>query len=146
MKKYFLFLMAAILFISCDIKRKDKIADDTGEEFEMAMKDTTTVQAIDSFYNFGKVIEGDKVEYNFRFRNTGTKSLVIVKTTASCGCTVPEKPEHPVLPGDTGFIKVVFNSTGKRYHVEKTVTVRSNAYPDFPKLVLTGEVEEKTTN
>jgi len=59
------------------------------------------------------VTEGEKVIYNYRFKNTGTKPLVIVEATASCGCTVPQKPEKPILPGETGFIKVVFDSKNR---------------------------------
>ena len=102
--------------------------------------DTTSVQLIDSLYNFGTVTDGDKVEYNFRFRNTGKKPLIIASAVASCGCTVPEKPEEPVQPGETGFLKVVFNSKGRVGEVHKTITVTSNAHPGFPELELTGKV------
>ncbi|MBC7690003.1 MAG: DUF1573 domain-containing protein [Aquabacterium sp.] len=104
------------------------------------MLDTTQVQLIDSLYNFGKVAEGEKVTYNFRFKNVGTKALVITSTSASCGCTVPEKPDRPVLPGETGVIKVVFNSQGKAGHNEKNITVMANTVPAFPMLILTGDV------
>ncbi len=144
MKKYVLFLVVCILFISCDIRRQSKVEDDFATKFEKAKNDTTSVQAIDSFYNFGKVAEGGNVVHNFRFVNTGKKSLVIENAVASCGCTIAEKPAMPVLPGDTGFIKVIFNSTGKAGHNEKRITVTSNASPSFPRLILTGEVEEKT--
>ena len=130
MKKYVLFLMTVISFVCCDVRRKDK----------MAAQDTTAVQIIDSLYNFGTVAEGEKVTYNFRFKNSGNKPLIVTNTTASCGCTVPEKPEKPVLPGETAFIKVVFNSKGKVGHNEKTITVTSNANPAFPPLLLKGEV------
>jgi Protein of unknown function (DUF1573) len=153
MKKYFLFLLMPIIFSSCDVKRKDKISDDSKtdslkgvqkKQLETdAMNNTTTVQIIDSSYNFGTITEGEKVEFNYRFKNTGTNPLVIFEAHASCGCTVPEKPEKPVLPGETGFIKVVFNSSGKKGHNEKDVNVSSNANPAFPALKLTGEVKEK---
>jgi Protein of unknown function (DUF1573) len=149
MKKYFIFFTTAAILISCDIRRSDRLIDDAGKEkavaakeMEAAMKDSTTVQAIDTAYNFGKIAEGDKVEYKFRFKNTGNKPLVIANATASCGCTVPEKPEKPVLPGETSFIKVIFNSKGKSGHQEKTIYVNSNVKPSFPELKLTGEVEK----
>ena len=41
---------------------------------ELALKEKTTVQIIDSAYNFGKVTDGEKVEYSYRFKNTGNKS------------------------------------------------------------------------
>ena len=105
--------------------------------------DTTTVQMIDSVYDFGKVTDGEKVIYNYRFKNTGSKPLIISSASASCGCTVPEKPEEPVKPGETGFLKVVFNSEGRVGPTHKTITVISNAYPAFPVLLLTGEVVSK---
>jgi hypothetical protein len=153
MKKYFLFIAIPITLFSCDVKRKDKIADDSKTDSikkvqqnmaqEEAMKKTTTVQIIDSAYNFGTVTEGEKVEYSYRFKNSGINPLVIFSASASCGCTVPEKPEKPIMPGETGFIKVVFNSAGKKGHNEKDVNVTSNANPAFPVLKLIGEVGEK---
>ncbi|MFN8243198.1 MAG: DUF1573 domain-containing protein [Ferruginibacter sp.] len=143
MKKYFLVLALPALLVACDIKRKDKVADDTGAQYERMLKDSTEVQVIDTVYNFDKVTDGEKVEYSYRFRNTGNKPLVITSATASCGCTVPQKPERPILPGDTGFIKVVFDSKGRVGTAHKTITVRSNAKPAFPELLLTGEVMAK---
>ena len=105
--------------------------------------DSTSVQIIDSVYDFGKVKDGERVTYSYRFRNTGNKPLVISSATASCGCTVPEKPEEPVKPGEIGFLKVVFNSEGRVGPTHKEVTVISNAYPEFPVLQLKGEVVSK---
>ena len=135
-------LVTATLF-SCDIRRKDKIADDTAAQKALALKETTMAQIIDSAYNFGKVTDGEKVEYSYRFKNTGSKPLVIVDASASCGCTVPQKPEKPILPGEIGFIKVVFDSKGRVGTAHKTITIVSNASPEFPQLILTGNVEAK---
>ncbi len=140
MKKIILFVLIAASIISCDVKRKDKNAIDAESQKVLASKDSTTVQIIDSAYNFGKVTDGEKVEYSYRFRNTGTKPLVVVQATASCGCTVPQKPEKPILPGEIGFIKIVFDSKGRVGEAHKTITVTSNAKPEFPPLILTGEV------
>jgi hypothetical protein len=147
MKKYLFLFCLPLTLVFCDIRRKDKIADDATQakekQLQMAMKDTTSVQVADSLYNFGAIKEGDVVEHNFTFKNTGNKPLVFPQDPiASCGCTVPKRPEKPVLPGDTAFIKVIFNSKGKSNHVVKTVTVFSNAYPSFPKLILTGDIQK----
>ena len=140
MKKYFLLLLVSASLISCDVKRKDKNALDADVQKVLASKDSTTVQIIDSSYNFGKVADGEKVEYSYRFRNTGTKPLVVVQATASCGCTVPQKPEKPVMPGEIGFTKIVFDSKNRVGNAHKTITVESNAKPEFPPLTLTGDV------
>lgn len=142
MKKLFFLLpaFAAIIFYSsCDVRKKDKIAQGQAQQ-EPIIKDSTTVQVIDTVYNFGKATEGAIVEYNYRFKNTGNNPLIVVKATASCGCTVPEKPDQPVLPGETGFIKVKFDSKGRVGQAHKSITVISNANPAFPEMMLTGEV------
>lgn len=140
MKKYLLFLFAVVALVSCDVKRKDKDAIDPEVQKVLASKDSTTVQIIDSAYNFGKVTDGEKVEFSYRFRNTGTKPLVVVQATASCGCTVPQRPEKPIMPGEIGFIKIVFDSKHRVGNAHKTITVESNAKPGFPPLILTGDV------
>ena len=143
MKKILLFLLIASTILSCDSRRKDKIADDTVTQTEKAMKETTTVQVIDSSYNFGSVSNGEKVEYSYRFKNVGTKPLVVVESHASCGCTIPQKPEKPIMPGEIGFIKIIFDSKGRVGNAYKTITVASNAKPEFPQLILTGDVVAK---
>lgn len=151
MKTYLIFFVSIACFVSCDIRRSDKLADDklvkTEEEkkeikknIDAALKESTTVQLIDSVYDFGTVTDGDDVIHSFTFKNTGTKPLVIMDAEASCGCTKPEIPQKPVLPGETGAIKVVFHSKGRLDHQEKTIRVTSNAKPEFTSLKLTGTV------
>jgi Protein of unknown function (DUF1573) len=157
MKKYFVFIILTATVVSCDVKRKDKISDDSKlgalsdslkqvkeqQTRDEAMKNTTTVQLIDSAFDFGTIAQGETVEYNYRFKNTGTNPLIIFKAEATCGCTIPEKPEKPLMPGETGVIKVVFNSAGKKDHQSKDITVTANTTPEFPVLKLTGTVKEK---
>ena len=139
------FIIAAILatFTGCEVRKKDKQAGPDQLKQEQ-VKNPTTVELIDSVYNFGKVTEGENVEYNYRFKNTGANPLIISNVSASCGCTVPEKPEAPIMPGETGFIKVKFNSEGRVGQAHKSVTVISNANPEFVPLQLTGEVLPKS--
>ncbi|MEP6616598.1 MAG: DUF1573 domain-containing protein [Ginsengibacter sp.] len=135
----FILLTTCFLF-SCDIRNSSKGNDVKVTDPHQPFKDSTTVTIIDSAYNFGKVTDGEKVEYNYRFINSGTKPLIISDARASCGCTVPEKPDAPIPPGQTGYLKVVFNSKGRVGDVHKEITVTSNAYPAFPALQLKGEV------
>jgi hypothetical protein len=143
MIRFLSILLLSVVFFSCDIRNNGSKPDVKASDSAVVFKDSTTVQMIDSVYNFGKVTDGEKVEFNFRFRNTGSKPLIVSNATASCGCTVPEKPEEPVKPGETGFIKVVFNSEGRVGAAHKMVTVTSNAHPGFPVLEITGEVIAK---
>ncbi|MCU0389006.1 MAG: DUF1573 domain-containing protein, partial [Chitinophagaceae bacterium] len=63
--------------------------------------------------NLGSINEGQKLEVIFEYKNAGTKPLVIKNVQATCGCTVPEIPKEPVMPGKNGFIKAVFDSQGR---------------------------------
>ena len=133
------FFLTCTIF-SCNIRSVKDQADVQAANHTPHFTDSTTVQMIDSSYNFGKILDGEKVEYSYRFRNTGKNPLIVSSAVASCGCTVPEKPEEPIKPGGTGFLKVVFNSKGRVGDVHKEITVTSNAYPRFPVLQLTGQV------
>src|SRR5665647_1610332 len=139
MNKLIAGLFVTCLIFSCNI-RNMRNKGNAQANSETHFTDSTTVQMIDSVYNFGNATDGEKVEYSYRFRNTGKNPLIVSSAVASCGCTVPEKPEEPIKPGETGFLKVVFNSKGRVGEVHKEVNVVSNAYPEFPVLQLIGEV------
>lgn len=147
MKNFAIIFALGVLITACDIRKHDRIADpvplNNKNVGDVSTIPPTTVQILDSVYNFGTIKEGDIVEFSFRFKNTGDKPLVIKDASASCGCTVPERPEQPILPGEVGFIKVKFNSQGKPNKAHKPVTITSNATPEFPQLVLEGFVTPK---
>ena len=128
--------------IACNARRNKKLDKDATILAQIALQDTTQVELIDSIYNFGIINEGEKVSCNFRFKNVGKKPLVIINASASCGCTIPEKPEKPILSGDTGVIKVSFNSTGKNGFTSKLISVEANTEPAFPILIIAGDVME----
>ncbi len=143
MKQILFVVFISILYCTgCDVRNKNKVKIDTIAVMDSLQE--TSVTIIDSVYDFGKVSEGEIVEYNYRFKNSGNKPLVVSNVTASCGCTVPEKPEEPVQPGETGFIKVKFNSDKRVGEAHKTIMVQSNANPAFPQLLLKGTVISKT--
>ena len=145
MLKVFILLggFSVALLSSCDVRTKDKLAGTPAATEAAAVAASTTVQMIDSVYDFGKIAEGENVEFSYRFKNTGSNPLIVSNVSASCGCTVPEKPEAPIKPGETGFIKVKFNSEGRPGMAHKTVNVLANASPAFPELLLKGEVSPK---
>ncbi|GAB2624891.1 DUF1573 domain-containing protein [Belliella aquatica] len=96
-------------------------------------------------FDFGTIAEGKIVEHVFSFVNDGQAPLVISNVTASCGCTTPDYTKTPVKPGDTGFVKVAFNSTGKPGTQAPTVSIQANTSPNVNRLRLKGNVTPKTT-
>ena len=142
MKKLIAVLCIMGVLFSCNIRNtKNKLG--LTSNLAIGFTDSTSMIMLDSTYDFGKVTDGEKVTFNYRFRNTGDKPLIIASAVASCGCTVPEKPEEPIKPGETGILKVIFNSEGRVGPAHKEIRVSSNAYPPFPTLLLTGMVESK---
>lgn len=91
-------------------------------------------------HDFGKIKQGTSVETIFKFTNTGDAPLVITEASSSCGCTVPQKPEKPIEPGQTGEIKVQFNGSGKDL-VTKTVTINANTEQGSQLLTIKAFVE-----
>jgi hypothetical protein len=80
-----------------------------------------------SDYSFGDVYQGQIVEHVFDFINNGNGPLLIQNVLTTCGCTAPEWPKNPVQPGDSGKIKITFNSVSKIGRQNKVITIRSNA-------------------
>ena len=134
MKHVFFFLLSAALISCAGSSTEPKVDASKGMPDSMmqnAMKDTsdyTSLQWIDSTsQNLGKIAKGGVVEVSWRFKNTGSKPLVIAEARASCGCTVADRPEAPIAPGKEGVIKAKYDTKGQ--HVgenQKTVTVVAN--------------------
>jgi hypothetical protein len=95
----------------------------------------------DPVFDMGAVVQGNRVEHRFRFRNTGRSPLVISDVRGSCGCTVGKDwPKTPVKPGEGGEILVTYDSAGRSGVENKTVTVVANTAPPTTILTVRGEV------
>ena len=89
--------------------------------------------------DYGEIQKGADGLRVFEFTNTGNVPLVITEVTSSCGCTIPEKPKDPVLPGKTGEIKVKYD-TNRVGPIRKTITVYSNATEPAKSIKIKGTV------
>jgi hypothetical protein len=102
----------------------------------------TTMQFVETEFDFGKIKQGDSPEHIFKFTNTGNEPLIIADAKGSCGCTVPTYPKDtPIAPGATGEILVKFNSAGKSNNQQKTVTLTANTNPLTTVLTIKAFVE-----
>lgn len=57
--------------------------------------------------------EGVTLSHDYHFTNTGDQPLIITSYKVACECTQVEYPKEPVLPGESGIVKMTFNSEGK---------------------------------
>ena len=91
-------------------------------------------------HDFGKVVQGERLSYTFKFKNTGKSNLIIYNSNASCGCTTSIPPKEPIRPGESGEIVVAFDSKNKSGKETHSVVVSANTYPVNTLIRITAEV------
>ena len=96
-------------------------------------------------YDFGNFSENEPIVSGvFIFTNVGDAPLVIHQAVASCGCTVPEYTKEPVLPGQSGTLKVTYNGEGKfPGHFKKSITLRTNGKTEMMRIYVEGNMKAK---
>ena len=103
---------------------------------------TTTMSFDNLEYDYGTITSGEKVQYAYKFKNTGSEPLIISNAKGSCGCTVPEWPKEPIAPGASSEILVQFDSSNKSGNQSKRVTLTSNTNPAQTFLTIKGVVNK----
>jgi hypothetical protein len=76
--------------------------------------------------SFGKVQSGQPINATFAFTNVGDADLEITNVKPGCGCTKAEAAKKSLAPGESSTIDAVFNSTGYRGPINKSVYVTTN--------------------
>ena len=108
-----------------------------------AQKNAKAVFTTES-HDFGSINETDgPATFVFNFTNTGTDPLILKNVQASCGCTTPDWPKEPILPGKSGSIKVTYNPANRPGSFEKQITVTSDGNPGTQVLKINGTVVPK---
>ena len=131
MKK--LFITVALFFTGLTLSSQETI------DLKPAFKFVT--ETID----YGKIAHGSDGKRVFEFTNTGKSPLIITRVQASCGCTVPKKPDDPIMPGEKGTIEVSYDT--KRFGgFSKAITIFSNAVNERKMVKIRGYVEKPQTD
>lgn len=94
--------------------------------------------------DFGNVDEGNVIEHEFEFTNTGKSDLIIRKIRASCGCTTVAPKVTVIKPGEKSSLSASFRTRGFSGRQSKTITVITND-PKSSSVVLRlmGTVDKK---
>lgn len=149
LRKYYIFTFAAsfLLLAACnsantgnELLPTDIVKNPNTASGKQDAGNMPVLEFESDFHDFGRVIQGEKVSFAFKFTNTGKSDLIITGVSSSCGCTVPEFPKAPIKPGESGKIDVKFDSEGRRGFQNKTVTISSNAQPSNQLLRIKAEV------
>ncbi len=133
MKKILLIIFVGILSISINGQTQEEIKKDyTGPVFEFE----------NEVIDYGDILKNSDGNRVFKFKNVGKSPLIISSIRSSCGCTVPSKPEEPIMPGEVGEIKVKY-ATNRVGPFSKTVTINSNSFETKKVLYIKGRVLDK---
>lgn len=151
---YAVFIASAFLW-ACKDRQGDSQAKPYANQLgikpsRLAQIDTvhfTTIEWVEPNRSFGTVKEGDSLQFDYHFKNTGRHPLFISGVKPSCGCTVVKYPEEAVMPGREGVMKVRFNTYNQPGEVHKTITVTTNTSNGVKHtLTLSGKIQQAKTN
>jgi len=126
--KYFYISILSAILMSCS---NEKPLTDANNATADSPKGNTENAAIIEFDEIEKKLpniqEGEQVTILYNYTNAGKSPLIVTKAEGSCGCTsVTFSPNRPLDPGEKGFIRAIFNSSGKPKNQTKLITVYSN--------------------
>lgn len=76
-------------------------------------------------HDFGTIEENSDGTCTFSFKNSGNEPLVITEVITSCGCTDPDYPDRPIMPGEKNQIEIAYD-TSKLGNINEQIIVRSN--------------------
>jgi len=146
----FILLLVTVFLFSCTEKKTSKASTDlvnieASADSSSSHKKSGEAKILfeKNSHDFGYITQGEIVEYEFIFTNTGDVDLLIASATASCGCTVPDYPKEPINPGKQGKIKVTFNSELRMDKFLKEIYVTANTEPLVTTLMITGIIKAK---
>ncbi len=105
----------------------------------MAQEKVAKIEFKTDTIDYGTIEKGSDGIRVFEFTNTGNAPLIISSVKSTCGCTIPKKPDGPIMPGETGQIEVKYD-TNRVNPIRKTITVTSNADTPTIALKIKGEV------
>ena len=109
----------------------------------MAQEKIAKIEFKTDVIDYGTIEKGANGVRVFEFTNTGNAPLIISNVKSTCGCTVPKKPEGPIMPGETGEISVKYD-TNRVNPIRKTITVTSNAETPTVALKIKGLVVDSS--
>ncbi|MDQ3192370.1 MAG: DUF1573 domain-containing protein [Bacteroidota bacterium] len=94
-------------------------------------------------HKFGKVKEGEIVEFKYTFTNIGNDPLIINNIKVACSCTAFEFPKYPIDPTKAAEITVSFDTKNKIGYQDRTLEIYSNSL-NSPHIVrFKGTVDNK---
>jgi mono/diheme cytochrome c family protein len=105
------------------------------------------IKVEEEIHDFGDIELNTFAEHTFFIKNTGTDTLTIVNTHASCGCTAAVMDNMKIAPSGISRLKVKFDAHNKGTGpITKTITISSNSRTEADKVLrIKGIIVESKT-
>ncbi|HEU4522782.1 MAG TPA: DUF1573 domain-containing protein [Thermoanaerobaculia bacterium] len=97
----------------------------TGSAFAQTEEKAPRLTLVDPIKDFGTVAKGEKLNWTFTVKNTGSSDLEILSARPACGCTVAEF-DKVIKPGQTGKVVSVVDTTSFTGPISKSVALETN--------------------
>ena len=132
MRKLFTVIMiSSVVLVSC------------GGSNDVEIGNKTTM-IVDPVYDAGTVIQGEVVTAKIKIKNAGSYPLVIAEVSPGCSCTVSEKPQDPIAPGEEiTFLAHVDTDKISGSIINKGINIVANTEPSVTTVVIRGKIKKK---
>lgn len=102
-----------------------------------------SIEFLDTIHHFGVIPLSNPIDsVDFKFINRGSNLLVILNAKPSCRCTKVKYPKYPISSGDTSYVRVIYDGTGRNpEYFNKSVEIYTNASSSLLKLNINGQLK-----
>ncbi|MBR5481217.1 MAG: DUF1573 domain-containing protein [Bacteroidaceae bacterium] len=101
------------------------------------------IEFLDTIHHFDIIHKDNPIDsFDFKFVNTGESLLAVIDAKTSCNCTKIHFSREPIQPGDTSYIRVIYDGKGRNSEFfAKTVIVYTSASKEFVRLHINGQIQ-----
>jgi len=111
-------------------------------QYQLLAQDNAAFNFEKTVLKFPKANGGDVLNFTYKFKNTGSKPLIISDIKVACTCTKPAWPKYPIMPGKSDSITVEFNTKTVWGWQEKELRIYSNASDGYTSVYFKGTVKK----
>jgi hypothetical protein len=123
-KRILVVMMAVLVALTASLALAQETAAKSDAPAKVADK-APRLTVIEPVKDYGIVSKGEKLNWAFAVKNTGTADLQIIAARPACGCTVAEF-DKVIKPGETGKVTAQVDTTAFNGPIAKSVTLETN--------------------
>jgi Protein of unknown function (DUF1573) len=121
----FALTLTAPLAIAQKAAKADSKKTTEAKKEEAAAPKAPRLTLVDPVKDFGTVAKGEKLDWQFLVKNTGTADLEIIAARPACGCTVADF-DKIIKPGQTGKVSAHVDTASFAGPISKGITLETN--------------------